>query len=124
VGVVLSELFMRLAGSSDADVQGARSSSLWAGLVADAHTLAYDAACLADGTPPVERLAEVRQPTLVATGGTPDPSMGGMAPGFFDQAADAIVRIVPQAERAIIAHHGHVADPTAVAPVLERFFTS
>lgn len=118
------ELFMRLAGSSDADVEGARNSFLWPGLVANAHTLAYDAACLADGGPPADRLAKVDRPTLVATGGTPDPHTGEPASGFFDQAADSIVEIVPRAERTIIAGQGHVADPKAVAPVLERFFNS
>ncbi|MFD8500405.1 alpha/beta fold hydrolase [Amycolatopsis sp. NPDC059657] len=77
-------LFMRLAGSSGEDIAGARASSFWPGLEALAPTLAYDAACLGDGRPPVARLATITQPALVATGGIPDPHMGGLQPGFFD----------------------------------------
>jgi pimeloyl-ACP methyl ester carboxylesterase len=44
------ELFMSVAGSSDEDIAGAKHSALWPGLEALAHTLAYDAACLGDGT--------------------------------------------------------------------------
>ncbi|MEW9528892.1 alpha/beta fold hydrolase [Microbispora sp. NPDC049125] len=118
------ELFMRLAGSSDDDVRGARSSPMWPELIANARTLAYDAACLNDGSPPVDRLAKVSQPVLVATGGMPDPNMGGLAPGFFDHAADAVAEVLPRAERVVIESQGHVADPKAVVPVLKRFFES
>jgi pimeloyl-ACP methyl ester carboxylesterase len=88
---------------------------MWPGLEAIAHTLAYDAACLGDGLPPLARLAGIRQPTLVATGGAAD---------FFEQAADAIAGAIPHAERLIIEGQGHVAEPKTVAAVLERFFGS
>jgi pimeloyl-ACP methyl ester carboxylesterase len=107
------ELFMRLAGSSEEDIAGARSSPMWPGLEAIAHTLAYDAACLGDGRPPTARLATITRPTLVATGGGED---------FFEQAADAIAASIPHAERLTIAGQSHVADPKVVASVLERFF--
>jgi pimeloyl-ACP methyl ester carboxylesterase len=118
------ELFMRLAGSSDDGIAGARASSFWPSLEALAPTLAYDAACLGDGQPPVTRLATITQPTLVATGGIPDPHMGGLQPGFFDTAADAIAAALPKAERRIIEGQTHVADPKVLAGVLEQFFTS
>lgn len=114
---------MRLAGSSDEAVAGARASSFWPGLEALAPTLAYDAACLGDGRPPITRLATITQPTLVATGGIPDPHMGGLQPGFFDAAADAIAAAVPKAERRIVEGQTHVADPKVLAGVLEQFFT-
>jgi hypothetical protein len=104
------ELFMRLAGSSDEDIAGARSSPYWPGLEALAHTLAYDAACY--GPPPVDRLATVTQPTLVLTGGGVE---------FFELAADAVAAAIPGAERAVLEGQGHVADPTSVATALERF---
>jgi pimeloyl-ACP methyl ester carboxylesterase len=119
------ELFMRLAGSSEEDIAGARSSPVWPGLEAIAHTLAYDAACLGDGRPPTARLATITRPTLVLTGGvSPDAQvgMGGMPPDFFDRAADAIAASVPLAERLTLSGQGHVADPKVVVPVLERFF--
>jgi Alpha/beta hydrolase family len=104
------ELFMRLAGSSDEDVAGARRSPHWPGLEQLAHTLAYDAACY--GPPPVERLATVSQPTLVLTGGGAE---------FFELAADAVAAAVPGAERVVLEGQGHVADPKAVAAALGRF---
>jgi pimeloyl-ACP methyl ester carboxylesterase len=107
------ELFMRVAGSPDAAIESARSSPMWAALEAIAHTLAYDAACLGDGHPPTVRLARITQPVLVATGGSDD---------FFEHAADAVAASVPQAERRVIEGQGHLVDPKALAPVLERFF--
>ncbi len=115
------ELFMRLAGSSDDDIAAARASPLWPGVTALAPTLAYDAACLGDGLPPVARLAGITQPTLVATGGVPDPHMAGLAPGFFDAAADAVAAALPHAERRVVAGQSHVAEPKAFAAVLTEF---
>lgn len=118
------ELFMRLAGSSEVDIAGAKSSPWWPGLEQIAHTLAYDAACLGDGRPPTARLATITQPTLAATGGPgSEAGVAGLPPGFYDQAADAIAASVPHAVRRSIEGSGHVADPSAVAPVLQRFFT-
>lgn len=116
------ELFMRLAGSPEEEIVGARGSTFWPALEAVAHTLAYDAACLGNGQPPTARLATITQPTLVATG------VSARLPGAeswvlaLDPAADAIAAGIPRAERQIIEGQGHVADPKAVAPVLERFF--
>ena len=107
------ELFMRVAGSSEEGIASARSSPLWPGVEALAHTLAYDAACLGDGRPPAARLAQLDRPTLVATGGSAD---------FFERAADAIAASIPKAERLTIEGESHVADPARVARVLERFF--
>ncbi|GAA1249818.1 alpha/beta hydrolase [Pseudonocardia aurantiaca] len=116
------EQFMRLAGAAEEDIAGARSSSFWPGLMAIAPTLAYDAACMGGGRPPIDRLATITQPTLVATGGVADPHMGGLRPGFFDEAADAITAAVPKAERRIVEGQSHVAEPTVFASVLEPFF--
>jgi thioesterase domain-containing protein len=119
------ELFMRLAGSSEEDIAGARRSPMWPGLVDIAHTLAYDAACMGDGRPPTARLARITRPTLVATGGVRADSqagMGGLPSDFFARAADAIAASIPRAECRTIEGQSHVADPKVVAPVLERFF--
>lgn len=119
------ELFLRLAGSSDDDIAGVRSSEVWPGLEAIAHTLAYDAACLGrTGQPPADRLATISQPTLVLTGGVDpaDQHMGGFPPDFFGRAADAIAARVPHVERRTLEGQGHVADPKPAATVLERFF--
>jgi pimeloyl-ACP methyl ester carboxylesterase len=107
------ELFMRLAGSTEEGIEGARRSPMWPGLEALAHTLAYDAACLGDGPPPTDRLAKVAQPALVLTGGADD---------FFELAADALAAALPRAERQTLEGQSHMADPKAVTPVLEFFF--
>lgn len=122
------ELFMRLAGSSEDEIAGARNSQWWPGLKAIAHTLAYDTACMGHSyQPPTARLATITQPTLVATGEvTPDAQagMGGLPADFFVQAADAIPASIPHAERQTLAGSSHVADPNTVASALERFFGS
>jgi pimeloyl-ACP methyl ester carboxylesterase len=107
------ELFVRVAGSPEEMIVGAKSSPMWPGMEAIAHTLAYDAACLGNGLPPTVRLARITRPTLVATG------RGG---DFFEQAADAIAASMPQAERLTVEGQAHLVDPKALAPVLERFF--
>lgn len=118
------ELFMRLAGTSDEELAGVRASPYWPGMEALAHTLAYDAACLGDGRPPADRLAAITQPTLVMTG------TAGRLPGAarwaraLEPAADAVAACIPDARRHTLEGQGHVADPAAVAPALERFFTA
>lgn len=104
-------LFMRLAGSSEEEIDGARNSPFWPPLERIAHTLTYDAALY--GPPPVARLATITQPTLVITGG---------AGTLFAPAADGIVASMPNAQRLVLEGQGHVADPKVVAPVLRRFF--
>jgi pimeloyl-ACP methyl ester carboxylesterase len=104
-------------------VAGARTTPFWPALKTLAHTLAYDAACVGDGPPPVDRLARIEQPVLVATGGgTSDSHATGLPSGFMDRAADAITGSVPNAERQTIEGAGHMVDAALVAPVLERFF--
>jgi pimeloyl-ACP methyl ester carboxylesterase len=118
------ELFFRLVGSSDAEIAGIKDSPYWPGLEAIAHTLAYEAACMADYQPPTDRLARITQPTLVVTGEAGhDPHLGGLPVDFFDQAAAAITASIPHAQRRTLPGQGHVADPTSVAPLLEQFFT-
>ena len=117
-------LFMRLAGSSDDDIAAAESSSFWPGVRAIAPTLRYDAACLGDGPPPIQRLATVTQPVLLTTGVTIDPHLAGLPIDFFGAAADAVAASLPNAQRAIVEVPGHVPDPTLLGPVLTTFYTS
>jgi pimeloyl-ACP methyl ester carboxylesterase len=116
------ELFMRVTGSADEEIQGARGSPFWPVGEALAHTLAYDAACLGNGQPPAERFASIRQPVLVATG------VGHRQVGAaewilaLDAAAEALVGCIPNATRVTLEGQGHVADPEVVAVELTRFF--
>ncbi|MGH9243926.1 MAG: alpha/beta fold hydrolase [Acidimicrobiales bacterium] len=116
------ELFMRLAGSSEEEIAGARNSPFWPAMETVAHTLAYDAACLGDGQPPTARFARITQPTLVATG--VDARLPGAAAWVLalDEAADAIAASIQHADRQTFEGQSHVADPEAVAPILEQFF--
>ena len=107
------ELFMRLAGSPEEAIAGARRAPVWPQLEALAPTLAYDAACLGDGVPP-ERFAAIGQPVLVLTGADPG--------GFFGPAADALVATLPNPERKVLAGEGHVAAPEVLAEALAEFF--
>ncbi len=118
----LLEIFMRLAGSSEDDVAGARNHPVWPRLVGMAHTLAYDAACLGSGQPTPQTLNRITQPTLALTGAVRDPNMSGLTPGFFDDAADYLVRHLPFGERRVLEGQSHVAAAQDVAPVLREFF--
>jgi hypothetical protein len=52
---------------------------LWPSQIANARTLASDAACLNDGGPPKDRLVTINRPVLVLAGATIDSSMAGLA---------------------------------------------
>lgn len=118
------DLFMRFAGSSEEDIEGAKHSSFWPGLLRIEHTLGYDAACLNDYELPTERLARIRRPTMVLTGDALDIHMAGLPRDFLTRAADAITATVPGAQRRTIKGQSHVADPRAVASILEDFFNA
>ena len=116
-------LFMRLAGSSEEDVEGAEAAPVWPALRALAPTLRYDAECLGDGRPPAERLALVRQPVLLTTGVTVDSHMAGLPVDFFGAAADAAAAALPDARRETLEVAGHVVDPAVLGPILSTFFS-
>jgi pimeloyl-ACP methyl ester carboxylesterase len=116
------KLFMRLVDTAEEDIAAMGSSPYWPSLEAIAHTLAYDAACLGDGQPPVDRLATITQPTLVATGGAHAQGTARWIQAL-DPAADAIAESVPEAERQRLDGQSHVVDPKAMTVVLEVFFS-
>lgn len=113
--------FMRLGGATDGDLVGARSAPFWAGLVALAPTLVYDAAVLGDGGVPSPRLATVEQETLVLTRTTSDPQLPALPVTFFEAAADAVASALPRARRQRIDAPGHAVDAASLAPPLRAF---
>lgn len=115
------EVFLRLVGADDDAVAATRNSDEWPRLVAVEHTLAYDAACMGTGQPPVDRLAQITVPTLVLTG-APDGEHEVGSTAFFDAAAGAIVASVRSAEHRRIPGQTHMVDPQALAPVLSAFY--
>lgn len=115
-------LFMRLAGSSEQDIVGAETDSVWPMLLDLAPTLRYDAACLGDGPPP-SCLAMVRQPVLLTTGVAVDPHMTGLRVDFFGAAADAAAAALVNSRRDTLEVEGHVADRAVLGPVVSAFFS-
>jgi len=115
-------LFMRLVDTPEEAISGMLDGPYWPSLEAIAHTIAYEAACLGDGQPPVARLGRIGQPTLVAIGsGCHEPGAAAWVVAL-EGAADAIAASIPHAERRSLEGQSHVADPEAMAEVLGRFF--
>ena len=84
----------------------------------------YDAACLGDGPPPVDRLAGIAQPVLLTTGVTINPHLGGLPIDFFGAAADTVAASLPNARRATIELVGHIPNPAVLGPILSDFYTA
>jgi pimeloyl-ACP methyl ester carboxylesterase len=101
-------------------VAGMRSTPFWPALESVAHTLAYDGAIVADlmrGTPdPLRKYASVSVPTLVMD--------GGASPPMMHSAAQALVEVLPNAERRTLEGQTHDVAPDVLAPALESFFSS
>lgn len=100
-------------------VGGARQDQAsWSGMLAVAHTIAYDAAYVGDvmrGQPlPKTRWSSVTIPTLVADGGASD--------AWMHNAADALAGVLPHAARATLAEQTHMVDPIVLAPIIIDFF--
>ncbi len=115
-------LFMRLAGSSDEGVEGAKQSEYWPGMLKVAPTLAYDAACLGDGRVPAERLTAITQPTLVLTGTVMAEGMSELQPSFFADAAKLVADSIPHAEHRVLEGQSHIVDSSTLAKALNEFF--
>ena len=117
------ELFMGVAGLPQEAIAEAKSSPHWAPLLPIAHTLAYDAACLNDGSPPRTRLSSISQPVLLIT--RAEQAAAAMSDiAFFTAAADAVAQVIENAERITVPAPSHVVDPETLAPVLTNFFGS
>jgi pimeloyl-ACP methyl ester carboxylesterase len=116
------ELFIAVAGLPQEAIAEAKSSPYWTPLLPIAHTLGYDAACLNDGSPPRTRLSSISQPVLLITRAERNAAMSDIA--FFTAAADAVARMIENAERITVPAPSHVVDPEALAPVLTNFFGS
>jgi pimeloyl-ACP methyl ester carboxylesterase len=111
------EYFMaKVVGLPPEFVADARQAPWWAQQEGLAHTLAYDATVMGDYTIPTGIARAITVPTLIA--------VGGASFGFMAETADALAKLIPNAHRATIEGQQHNVDPTALAPVLHRFFTA
>jgi pimeloyl-ACP methyl ester carboxylesterase len=96
-----------------------RTTPMWAGMEAVAHTLAYDGTVVDDsmsGTPAAaQRWQSVTVPTLVLDGGqTP----------WMNAGADALAKALPHALRQTLVGQEHGVAPGPIAPILIEFFAS
>lgn len=109
------ELFMTKAMGVPAEVvTQMRQAPMWPGLEAVAHTLAYDATIMGDGSLPTRRAASVTVPTLVIN--------GGASPAWARNAVQALADVLPNAQRRTLEGQTHDVAPEVLAPVLEMFF--
>ncbi len=114
-----AETFMTVGSLMPADVvTGMRTQPFWPGVEAVAHTLVYDATIMEGtmrGTPLLaDRWAAVTIPTLVIYGGT--------GPAWSRNAAEALVELLPNAERRTLDAQFHTLTPEVLTPILEKFF--
>jgi pimeloyl-ACP methyl ester carboxylesterase len=110
----LRTFFVDQVGLPEAAVGQMRASPAWPGMLAIAHTTAYDSALTVHSEVPADRLAKLRLPVLVLTGSASYPWIGETA----RQVADA----VPGAELVTLAGQPHSPAPEVLAPELTRFF--
>jgi pimeloyl-ACP methyl ester carboxylesterase len=95
-------------------IEGMRQSPEWPIMEAVAPTLAYDNAVMGDGSPPVDDAKATTMPALILD--------GSESPAFMHQAAEALAKTMPQAQRKTLARQTHAVAPEALAPVLAEFF--
>ena len=111
-------LFMAYVGIPAAQIEGMRQAPFWGGMEAIAPTLAYDHAAImgSDASIPAERVARVRVPTLVMSGGNGAP--------FMLETAKTLSKVIPDATLTTVEGQTHDVHPEALAPVLLEFFTA
>jgi pimeloyl-ACP methyl ester carboxylesterase len=114
-----AELFMTKGSLMPADmVAGMRTQPFWPSVEAVAHTLVYDALIM-DGTMqgaplPSDRWIAITIPTLVI--------YGGAGPTWSREAAEALVKLLPNAKRQTLEGQFHDLTPVVLTPILEKFF--
>lgn len=94
-----------------------RAEPTWAELVALADTLGREAAVMGPGNAlPTARLAALRQPTLVLT--------GGASPTWMTRAGEAVAATIPGAVFRVLAGQSHGVAAAPLASELLEFFTT
>jgi pimeloyl-ACP methyl ester carboxylesterase len=109
-------LFMAYVGVPAAQIEGMRHAPLWGGMEALAPTLAYDHSGImgTDGSIPIERVARIRVPALLMTGGNGAP--------FMLETARTLSKAIPGAKLSTLAGQTHDVQADALAPALVGFF--
>ncbi len=113
-------LFMTLTGMPAAVAEQMREQPWWAGLEANAPTLAYDSAVMGDltrdGTIPFEQAAAVAVPALVLC--------GGASPAWMIDVGRQVARAIPHGRHQILPGQEHVVPPEILVPALTDFLAS
>lgn len=113
-------LFMRIVGVPEEFIPQMRDMAMWPEMEKVAHTLAYDGAIMGDnqsGKPlPPNQWASATSPTLVI--------VGGESEAFFQNGTQALVDILPNAQRRTLKGQTHEVSAEALAPVLVEFFNA
>jgi pimeloyl-ACP methyl ester carboxylesterase len=109
------EYFMAKVVGMPAEFVGfARSQPWWPAQEALAHTLAYDAEIMGNYDIPTERVASIKIPTLVLT--------GGASFDFMVETAQAIVDALPNGRHQALEGQSHDVDANVLGPALAEFF--
>lgn len=95
-------------------VDDLETSPGWPLMLALAHTLPYDMQIVGDGAIPAERLAALRLPTLVMT--------GGASPAWMRDSVAAVAAAIPGSSSAALPGQAHAPAPDLLAPRLAAFF--
>jgi pimeloyl-ACP methyl ester carboxylesterase len=108
------ERFMQGSGIPEAMIEQTKASPAWPGLLALAHTLAYDVRVLNEGVVPVGRLHAIACPVLGTT--------GSLSPPWAAASVRAVAEAVPDGEWRVLDDQAHNIAPDVLASVLrERF---
>ncbi|MHA6619211.1 alpha/beta fold hydrolase [Pseudonocardia sp. DLS-67] len=107
------ELFMTVVGLPAEAIAGVRRSPYWALGEGLAHTLAYDAEVMGDGSIPRERFAAITATTAVFT--------GAASPDWFRAVGEAAVDAIPGAIHAELPGQTHDVAPDALATAVHDF---
>nr|AEE65481.1 hypothetical protein [uncultured bacterium BAC AB649/1850] len=109
-----AELFLeQVAGLGPKEIATWRGSPMWTSNEALAHTLAYDTAICGDGRLPVERLAQLRVPTLIVNSDSTSP--------WLLAAAEATADAIPNGRRVTLPGVWHRVPPEIIGPAIVDF---
>ncbi|WSL58092.1 alpha/beta hydrolase [Streptomyces sp. NBC_01725] len=108
------ELFLSMVGVPPDVVARMRRATMWRGMTALAHTLAYDNAVMGPGPVPTERLARITARVMVVDGGASPPPMR--------VAARAVAAALPRGRHRTLTGQVHEVAPHVLAPVLAEYF--
>jgi pimeloyl-ACP methyl ester carboxylesterase len=117
-GDAVAYFMTEAVGLPDELVTAMREEPFWPAFEAVAHTLAYDAAVMADtssGSPtPLQQWSTLNVATLVLD--------GSKSPPHQHNACDLLAATLSRTERRTLAGQSHEVDPDVLAPVLVEFF--